>query len=79
MPEIAHASLVPETTMAQRITRAKKKCDDEPAPTRVPEAADLPARLGGVPTVLFLVFDENTSPPATATRFEPNSPARQSD
>jgi RNA polymerase sigma-70 factor, ECF subfamily len=56
--EIAEAFLVPETTMAQRITRAKKKIAAANVPYRVPEAADLPQRLGGVLTVLFLVFNE---------------------
>jgi len=56
--EIAHAFLVPETTMAQRITRAKQKITAAGVPYRVPEAADLPLRLGGVLTVLFLVFNE---------------------
>jgi RNA polymerase sigma-70 factor (ECF subfamily) len=56
--EIAQAFLVPETTMAQRITRAKKKIAAANVPYRVPEAADLPERLGGVLTVLFLVFNE---------------------
>ncbi|BFU46657.1 RNA polymerase sigma factor [Krasilnikovia sp. MM14-A1004] len=58
VPEIAQAFLVPETTMAQRITRAKKKIAAAKVPYRVPVAADLPARLGGVLTVLFLVFNE---------------------
>ncbi|GAA2216997.1 RNA polymerase sigma factor [Micromonospora olivasterospora] len=58
MPEIAQAFLVPETTMAQRITRAKKKIAAANVPYRVPTAADLPERLGGVLTVLFLVFNE---------------------
>ena len=56
--EIAQAFLVPETTMAQRITRAKKKVAAAKVPYRVPEAADLPERLGGVLVVLFLVFNE---------------------
>jgi RNA polymerase sigma-70 factor (ECF subfamily) len=56
--EIAQAFLVPETTMAQRITRAKKKIAAARVPYRVPEAADLPDRLGGVLAVLFLVFNE---------------------
>ncbi|HEY3199049.1 MAG TPA: sigma-70 family RNA polymerase sigma factor, partial [Actinomycetes bacterium] len=58
VPEIAQAFLVPETTMAQRITRAKKKIAAAMVPYRVPEAADLPERLGGVLAVLFLVFNE---------------------
>jgi RNA polymerase sigma-70 factor (ECF subfamily) len=56
--EIAQAFLVPETTMAQRITRAKKKISAAKVPYRVPEGRDLPERLGGVLTVLFLVFNE---------------------
>jgi RNA polymerase sigma-70 factor, ECF subfamily len=58
VPEIAQAFLVSETTMGQRITRAKKKIAAARVPYRVPEAADLPARLGGVLAVLFLVFNE---------------------
>ncbi|HWJ80845.1 MAG TPA: sigma-70 family RNA polymerase sigma factor [Nocardioides sp.] len=58
VPEIAQAFLVPETTMGQRITRAKKKIAAAKVPYRVPEAADLPDRLGAVLAVLFLVFNE---------------------
>jgi RNA polymerase sigma-70 factor (ECF subfamily) len=56
--EIAQAFLVSETTMGQRITRAKKKIAAARVPYRVPEAEDLPERLGGVLAVLFLVFNE---------------------
>ncbi len=56
--EIAQAFLLPETTMAQRITRAKKKITAAKVPYRVPEAADLPERLGAVLTVVFLIFNE---------------------
>ncbi|MCW2572070.1 MAG: polymerase subunit sigma-24 [Frankiales bacterium] len=56
--EIAQAFLVPETTMAQRITRAKTKIAAAKVPYRVPGAADLPGRLDGVLAVLFLVFKE---------------------
>lgn len=56
--EIARAFLVPETTVAQRITRAKKKIAAAKVPYRVPTAADLPVRLNGVLAVLFLVFNE---------------------
>src|SRR3989337_327165 len=56
--EIAQAFLVPETTMAQRITRAKKKIAAAKVPGRVPGAVDLTERLGGVLAVLFLVFNE---------------------
>ena len=56
--EIARAFLVPETTMAQRITRSKQKIRNANIPYRVPRAEDLPARLGGVLAVLYLVFNE---------------------
>ena len=42
VPEIARAFLVPETTMAQRITRAKAKIKAARIPYRVPSADDLP-------------------------------------
>lgn len=58
VPEIAQAFLVPETTMAQRITRAKKKIKDAHIPYRVPDADDLAVRLVGVLAVVYLVFNE---------------------
>ena len=56
--EIAQAFLVPETTMAQRITRAKKKISVAKIPYRVPSAADLGERVNGVLAVIYLVFNE---------------------
>ncbi|CUR54228.1 putative RNA polymerase ECF-subfamily sigma factor [metagenome] len=56
--EIAQAFLVPETTMAQRITRAKGKIKQARIPYRVPQQADLAGRLDAVLAVLYLIFNE---------------------
>jgi RNA polymerase sigma-70 factor (ECF subfamily) len=58
VPEIARAFLVAETAMEQRITRAKAKIKAAGIPYRMPSAEDLPARVSGVLTVLYLVFNE---------------------
>lgn len=56
--EIARAFLVPEPTMGQRITRAKKKIAAARLPYRVPAPEDLPARRDAVLTVVYLIFNE---------------------
>ncbi len=56
--EIAHAFLVQEATMGQRITRAKGKIKAAGIPYRVPSSEELPARISGALAVLFLIFNE---------------------
>ncbi len=56
--EIARAFLVPEATMAQRVSRAKQTLKDTPAPFATPSLAERNARLGAVMHVLYLVFSE---------------------
>lgn len=56
--EIAQAFLVPETTMARRITRAKAKITAAGIPYRLPSSADVGDRLAGVLAVVFLIFNE---------------------
>lgn len=56
--DIARAFLTPETTMAQRLTRAKRKIAAANIPYRVPTADELPERMGAVLAVLYLVFNQ---------------------
>jgi RNA polymerase sigma factor (sigma-70 family) len=59
--EIARAFLVPESTVAQRIVRAKRTLADAGVPFEVPEPAERPARLASVLEVLYLIFNEGYS------------------
>jgi predicted RNA polymerase sigma factor len=59
--EIARAFLVPETTIAQRIVRAKRTLAEAGVPFEVPRGDELAARLSSVLAVIYLVFNEGYS------------------
>jgi RNA polymerase sigma factor (sigma-70 family) len=59
--EIARAFLVPESTIAQRIVRAKRTLSDAHVPFEVPRGAEFDARLSSVLQVIYLVFNEGYS------------------
>jgi len=70
--EIARAFLVPEATMAKRLTRAKHKIRDAGIPYRVPPAHLLAERMTGVLAVLYLLFNEGYSASAGADVLRPD-------
>src|SRR5438067_4473175 len=65
--QIARAFLVPETTVAQRITRAKRKITDAGIPYRVPDPDELSTRLTQVLAVIYLLLNEGYLPTARLT------------
>lgn len=69
--QIAKAFLVPESTVGQRITRAKRKINDAGIPYRIPSAEELADRLTEVLAVIYLLLNEgyrSTSGPAAESR-----------
>jgi RNA polymerase sigma-70 factor (ECF subfamily) len=62
-PDVARAFLVPEATMAARITRAKKKITQARIPYRTPTAAELPERLESVLAAVHLLFSTGHTAP----------------
>jgi len=64
--EIASAFLVDEATMAQRISRAKRRIETSGEPFRLPGAEERPARLRMVLHVLYLIFNEGYTSSAGA-------------
>ena len=65
--EIAKAFLVPEATMAQRISRAKQTIETAGRQFEMPAGEALTARLGAVNHVLYLIFSEGYSPAPAPT------------
>jgi RNA polymerase sigma-70 factor (ECF subfamily) len=67
--EIAGAFLVTPSTLAQRIVRAKGLIRAKAIPYRIPDSQDLPARLGAVLHVVYLIFNEGYSAEATGAEL----------
>ena len=59
--EIAHAFLVPQATLAQRIVRAKRTLAEARVPFEMPHAGERAARLSSVLEVIYLIFNEGYS------------------
>jgi RNA polymerase sigma-70 factor, ECF subfamily len=69
--EIARAFLVPEPTMGQRLSRAKRKIRDTHMAYRIPEADELAARLGPVLATIYLIYTEGHSATAGEDLLRP--------
>ncbi len=69
--EIARAFLQSESTIAQRIVRAKRTLSDAQAPFELPRGAELAARLSSVLEVIYLVFNEGYSATAGSDWMRP--------
>ena len=67
--EIARALLVSPATLAQRIVRAKAIIRDKAIPYQVPASQELPARLGAVLLVVYLIFNEGFSAETTGAEL----------
>ena len=67
--EIARAFLVSPATLAQRIVRAKAIIRDKAIPYQVPASQELPARLGAVLLVVYLIFNEGYSAETTGAEL----------
>jgi len=71
VPEVARLLLVQDTTMAARITRAKRKIETAGIPFQVPGPDRLAERIGGVSAVLYLMFTEGYAATSGASMLRP--------
>jgi RNA polymerase sigma-70 factor, ECF subfamily len=78
-PDVAKAFLVSESTMAARITRAKKKIVAAHIPFRMPSAAELPDRLAAALPVIYLLFTAGHTAPSGAELSRADLAARALD